>query len=67
MSEAVLCCRQLHKRFQEGALDVRVLRGVDLQVRAGETLAIVGASGRAEHAAALCSAVWTHRPPVLSR
>ena len=27
------------------ALDVQVLHGVDLQVHAGETLAIVGASG----------------------
>ena len=45
----VLACTGLQKRFQEGygseALDVQVLRGVDLQVRAGETLAIVGASG----------------------
>ena len=45
MSELVLGCAGLHKRFQEGALDVQVLRGVNLQVRAGETLAIVGASG----------------------
>ena len=45
MNEVVLACRDLHKRFQEGALDVQVLRGVDLQVRAGETVAIVGASG----------------------
>jgi lipoprotein-releasing system ATP-binding protein len=49
MNDAVLACRDLHKRFQEGsgqqALDVQVLRGVDLQVRAGQTLAIVGASG----------------------
>ena len=45
MSELVLGCAGLHKRFQEGALDVQVLRGVDLQVRAGETVAIVGASG----------------------
>jgi lipoprotein-releasing system ATP-binding protein len=41
----VLACSGLHKRFTEGALDVQVLRGVDLQVHAGETLAIVGASG----------------------
>ena len=45
MSEVVLSCQGLHKRFKEGALDVQVLRGVDLQVHAGQTLAIVGASG----------------------
>ena len=45
MNEVVLQCRDLHKRFTEGALDVQVLRGVDLQVHAGQTLAIVGASG----------------------
>jgi lipoprotein-releasing system ATP-binding protein len=44
MSE-VLQCQGLGKRFHEGELDVEVLRGVDLQVVAGETLAIVGASG----------------------
>ncbi len=44
-SEVVLSASALTKRFQEGPLDVSVLRGVDLQVHRGETLAIVGASG----------------------
>jgi lipoprotein-releasing system ATP-binding protein len=41
----VLSAQGLSKRFHEGRLDVTVLRGIDLQVRAGQTLAIVGASG----------------------
>ncbi|MEO8856732.1 MAG: lipoprotein-releasing ABC transporter ATP-binding protein LolD [Burkholderiaceae bacterium] len=44
-SDLVLNASGLTKRFTEGRLDVTVLRGVDLQVRRGETLAIVGASG----------------------
>jgi lipoprotein-releasing system ATP-binding protein len=45
----VLAAHDLHKRFREGsgadAIDVTVLRGLDLEVRRGETLAVVGASG----------------------
>ena len=47
--DEVIVARHLHKRFVEGSgasrIDVHVLQGVDLTVRRGETLAIVGASG----------------------
>ncbi|MGI4778082.1 MAG: lipoprotein-releasing ABC transporter ATP-binding protein LolD [Janthinobacterium lividum] len=44
-SKVVLQVRGLTKRFHEGRIDLTVLHGVDLDVRAGETLAIVGSSG----------------------
>ena len=43
--EVVMHARALTKRFHEGPLDVNVLRGVDLRVHKGQTMAIVGASG----------------------
>jgi lipoprotein-releasing system ATP-binding protein len=43
--EVVIRAVGLHKRFQEGGLDVHVLQGVDLTVQRGETVAVVGASG----------------------
>ena len=42
---SVLQAKAITKRFTEGRLDVTVLQGVDLTIRAGETIAIVGASG----------------------
>ncbi|MBL8333999.1 MAG: ATP-binding cassette domain-containing protein [Rubrivivax sp.] len=49
MADAVLQAIGLHKRYREGrgadALDVTVLKGLDLQVERGQTLAVVGASG----------------------
>ena len=47
MSEATIALQAvgLTKRFAEGPIDVTVLHGIDLAVRAGQTLAIVGQSG----------------------
>lgn len=45
MSDVILKAQDVVKRFAEGALDVTVLKGLNLTVNAGQTLAIVGASG----------------------
>jgi len=45
MNEAVLSCRGLSKTYGMGEVAVPVLNGVDLDIRRGESLAIVGASG----------------------
>lgn len=44
-TDTVLECRQLVKNYQQGEQQLRVLDGVNLQVRRGERVAIVGASG----------------------
>jgi lipoprotein-releasing system ATP-binding protein len=44
MSETVVACRDLRKTYQ-GPAPVPVLHGVNLNVRAGERIAIVGRSG----------------------
>lgn len=41
----VIEAKDVSKRFSEGPLDVLVLDQINLQIQAGETLAIVGASG----------------------
>ncbi len=45
MSKLTISCRNLRKSYYQGELEVPVLMGIDLDVAAGETLAIVGASG----------------------
>ena len=45
MNDVILTASGLGKAFRNGGLDVTVLSAVDLEVAAGETLAIVGASG----------------------
>lgn len=45
MNKTVISCRGLRKSYYQGKLEVPVLMGIDLNVAAGETLAIVGASG----------------------
>jgi len=45
MSDRVLACRGLAKTFQQGDTAVPVLECVDLELSAGDSVAIVGASG----------------------
>lgn len=45
MSDVVLKCGGLAKTYQDGSLEVAVLRGVELALAPGDKVAIVGASG----------------------
>ena len=43
--DPIIRVRGLHKSFREGKLDVDVLRGIDLDIFAGEMVGIIGSSG----------------------
>jgi lipoprotein-releasing system ATP-binding protein len=45
MNDTILSCSELRRTFSDGALSVEVLKGVTLDVRQGESLAIIGSSG----------------------
>lgn len=45
MNKTIISCRSLRKSYSQGKLEVPVLMGINLDVPAGETLAIVGTSG----------------------
>ena len=45
MPNTIISSDELRKRFTEGKLDVEVLKGISLELKAGEKIAIVGSSG----------------------
>jgi len=44
-TKTIISCQNLSKSFNEGKLDVTVLKGINLEIKAGEKIAIVGTSG----------------------
>ena len=45
MNKTIIQCSNLTKRYTEGDLDVEVLKGINLEIKEGEKIAIVGSSG----------------------
>jgi lipoprotein-releasing system ATP-binding protein len=61
MSEFLLRCEGVKKSYHKDGANVEVLRGVDLSVREGETLAILGSSGAGK--STLLHVLGTLEPP----
>ncbi len=62
MAEPVLSARQVHVRFDTPVGRVHAVRGVDLDIHPGETVALVGESGSGKSAFAK-SILRLHQPP----
>lgn len=45
MSEVLIEMRQVHKSFAVGSSDLKVIKGLDFSLKAGERVGIIGASG----------------------
>ena len=63
---AVLACRDMGKCFTSGPSNIEVLKGIDLEVYAGELLVVTGKSGAGKTTVATSLArAWLRDGPVV--